>query len=253
MAVAALALAGCGGAPAVPVSDYEVLTAFPHDAAAYTQGLIFHEGHLYESTGRYGESSLRKVHIESGRIVDSVAVDSAFFAEGLARVGSELYQLTWREGVAIVYDLETLERRRKFTYEGEGWGLCHDGRSLWMSDGSATLTRRDPATFEPLGELEVTAGGRPLAALNELECVGDAIWANVYQTDRIVRIDPATGEVTTELDGRQLSVIGGRPPGVDAVLNGIAFIPETGVFLLTGKLWGRVLAVRVAGASEDGS
>lgn len=237
--------AACATPP--PALEYEILTTFPHDSGAYTQGLLFHDAYLFESTGRYGSSSLRKVHVESGRVVAETAVDSALFAEGLARVDSELYQLTWKEGLVLVYDLETLEEKRRYEYQGEGWGLCYDGESLYMSDGSSTLFRRDPTSFEVLEEIAVRAGGRAVSALNELECVDGYIYANVYQTNRIVRIDRATGDVVGEIDGDQLSLMGGRPAGIDAVLNGIAFIPETGVFLLTGKLWSKVLAVRITG------
>ncbi|MFV1985698.1 MAG: glutaminyl-peptide cyclotransferase [Gemmatimonadota bacterium] len=250
-ACAVFALVGLSAcATRVPTLEYEILTTFPHDAGAYTQGLLFHDGYLFESTGQYGSSSLRKVDIESGRVVARTAVDSTLFAEGLALVDAELYQLTWKDGLVLVYDLETLERTREYEYEGEGWGLCYDGASLYMSNGTSTLTRRDPSTFEVLEEVSVTAGGRAVPRLNELECLDDEIYANVYQTDRIVRIDKATGDVTGEIDGSGLSLMGGRPGGVDAVLNGIAYIPETGVLLLTGKLWSRVLAVRLADADE---
>jgi glutamine cyclotransferase len=238
---------GCATATPLPRIDYEIITTFPHDTGAYTQGLLFHDAYLFESTGRYGSSSLRKVHVETGRVVAETAVDSALFAEGLARVGSELFQLTWKEGVAVVYDLETLERKREYSYEGEGWGLCYDGDALFMSNGSSTLLRRDPESFDVLEEISVEGGGRAISALNELECVDQHVFANVYQTDRIVRIDKVSGQVTGEIDGGQLSLMGGSPGGVDAVLNGIAFIPETGVFLLTGKLWSKVLAVRLTG------
>jgi glutamine cyclotransferase len=245
--LACIGLPACAAPAPVPGIEYEILTTFPHDPGAYTQGLLFHDGHLFESTGQYGGSSLRKVHIESGRVVARTAVDSTLFAEGLALVGTELYQLTWKAGRAIVYDLETLEWKREYEYEGEGWGLCHDGASLYMSDGTSRLTRRDPSTFDVLEEVSVTGGGHAVPRLNELECVGGEIYANVYQTERIVRIDKTTGNVTGEIDGSRLSLRGGRPGGVDAVLNGIAYIPETGVLLLTGKLWSRVLAVRLAG------
>ncbi len=242
--VAASVVACNGGSSAAPI-EFEVVATFPHDPDAYTQGLLFHDGFLFESTGRYGASSLRKVNVETGAVVASTTIDSTYFAEGLARVGSELIQLTWKEGVAFVYDLDTLERTRQYEYNGEGWGLCYDGTSLYMSNGSSTIFRRDPKTFEVLDEISVRVGGSALRALNELECVDDVLYANVYETDRIVRIDKATGDVLGEVDGFQLELLANRPRGAEAVMNGIAFIPETGVFLVTGKLWPTLLAVRL--------
>ena len=244
LALALVALAGC--AAEVPAIEYEILGTFPHDPAAYTQGLLFHDGHLLESTGRYGESSVRRVDVPTGEVLARVAVDSALFGEGLARVGAELVQLTWKAGRAFVYDAETLEVKREHAYEGEGWGLCFDGESLWMSDGSSALERRDPATFAVLGTVEVTRGGVPRTRLNELECVDDWIYANVYQTDVIVRIDKATGEVLGELDLSSVPLSARKPGDPEAVLNGIAYVPDTGVFLVTGKLWPNLLALRLA-------
>ncbi len=238
------ALAGCASST-VPSIDYEMLGTFPHDPAAYTQGLLFHDGHLFESTGRYGESSVRRVDVPTGEVQARVAVDSALFGEGLARVGSELVQLTWKAGRALVYDLETFAALREFTYEGDGWGLCYDGEALWMSDGSNALERRNPQDFTVLATVEVTRNGSPQHRLNELECVDDWIYANVYQTDVIVRIDKATGEVLGEIDLSSVPPDARRPGDIDAVLNGIAYVPETGVFLVTGKLWPKLLALRL--------
>lgn len=248
-AMIALALAGlavgCAQAPSTPVIGYEIVGTFPHDTQAYTQGLLLHDDHLYESTGRRGESSLRKVDIASGRSVQRIAIDSAYFAEGLARVGSELIQLTWTSGEAFVYDLETFELIRTHEYDGEGWGLCYDGTGLWMSDGSSTLERRDPASFEVLSELAVTEGGQPLSRLNELECVGGHVYANVYQTNRIVKIDATTGDVVGALDLSEIPPEVRRSTDPEAVLNGIAYIEETGLFFITGKLWPGLLALRL--------
>lgn len=239
------ALAAC--APGPPSLDYEILGTFPHDSGAYTQGLLFHDGRVFESTGRHGFSSVRRVDVPTGRVLERTAVDSAYFGEGLARVGSELIQLTWKAGVAFVYDLESLELKRRYSYDGEGWGLCFDESSLYMSDGSSTIYRRDPETFEVLGEIAVTSGGAPLSRLNELECVGEFIYANVYQTDRVVRIDKRSGQVTGVIDLSSIPLSARALGDVDAVLNGIAFIPETGVFLVTGKLWPTMFAIRLAG------
>jgi glutaminyl-peptide cyclotransferase len=225
--------------------DYQILQTYDHDPEAYTQGLVFHDGYLFESTGRYGESTLRKVDIETGRVIARVAVDSDYFAEGLALVGSELIQLTWKAGIALVYDLETLELKSQHNYDGEGWGLCFDGTSLFMSDGGSKLFERDPETFEILSEVTVLQEGYSLPQLNELECVGDFIYANVYLTDRIVKIDKRSGEVVDEIDGSSLSLLARRPNSSDAVLNGIAYVEETGVFLVTGKLWETLFAIRL--------
>ena len=188
---------------------------------------------------------MRRVDVPTGEVVARVAVDSALFGEGLARVGSELFQLTWKSGRALVYDLESFDLLREYTYEGEGWGLCFDGESLWMSDGSSALERRDPQTFEVLATVEVLRDGSPQRRLNELECVDDWIYANVYQTDLIVRIDKQTGAVMGEIDLSSVPLRARRPGDIDAVLNGIAYVPETGVFLVTGKLWPKLIALRL--------
>ena len=243
-AVLAGGLAACGGEPAGS-QVVEILRELPHDTSASTQGLLIHEGLLYESTGQYGESTLREVELETGAVVRSLELADEYFGEGLARVGSELIQLTWHEGVAFVYDLGTFELLRTHEYDGEGWGLCHDGESLFMSNGSAVLHRRDPVSFEILESHEVTLDGAPVRNLNELECVGDVVYANIFQTDRIVRIDKRSGLVTAQFDASVLVPSAGRPPGVRAVLNGIAYRPGPGTFLLTGKLWPAVFEVRL--------
>lgn len=225
--------------------EYEIVAAFPHDPDAYTQGLLHFEGNLYESTGGYGTSSLRRVTPETGEVTQQIQLDSAYFGEGLARVGNELIQLTWKSGLAFVYDLTTFELKRTHEYDGEGWGLCFDGQSLYMSDGSSTVTLRDPTTFEVTGSFTVRGREMPIHQINELECVGRYLYANVFQTDRILRIDKATGEVLAELDGFALSVAGERPPDAAAVLNGLAYIESTGVMLATGKLWPKLLAIRI--------
>ena len=177
-----------------------VLATVPHDPEAYTQGLVWSGGSLYESAGQYGRSSLRQVDPTTGKVLRAVAVEPRYFAEGLAQVGDRLIQLTWQEGVALTWRASTLERTGEIPYSGEGWGLCSDGARLVMSDGSNRLTFRDPSTLASLGGVDVSLDGRPLMRLNELECVEGAVWANVWQTDQIVRIDPATGRVTAVVD-----------------------------------------------------
>ena len=248
-AVGALSCILFACAPEDITVEWELAGSFPHDTTAYTQGLLFHERHLYESTGQYGESTLRKVNPENGAVVAQVALDSAHFGEGLALVGDTLVQLTWKEGVALLYGVDSLESRGRFNYEGEGWGLCFDGSVLFMSDGSDVLRSRDPVTFEVLDEVSVVQDGFAVRQLNELECVGDWIYANVYLTDRIVQIDKVSGHVVGEINGALLSVPGGRPRDPGGVLNGIAYVEATDVFLMTGKLWRNVLAVRLSGAN----
>jgi len=227
----------------------EIVEALPHDRDAFTQGLLFHGGRFYESTGRYGRSDLREVDATTGAVVRRRPLDPRFFAEGLALVGDRLIQLTYREGTALVYDLDTFEEVARFRYEGEGWGLCFDGTTLWMSDGSSALQRRDPATFGLLGRLEVRRDGRPLPRLNELACAGRHVIANVWLTTELVRIDTRSGRVDAVIDASALLPDDPRVRGdPDAVLNGVAHDPQTGRWWLTGKLWPVLYEVRLVPA-----
>ncbi len=219
-----------------------VLATHPHEAASYTQGLVWHAGKLYESVGQYGRSDLREVDPATGAVLRRLALPGNVFAEGLALVGNRLVQLTWREGVAFSWQLESFARLAEFRYAGEGWGLCYDGRHLIRSDGTDVLTFHDPTTFAETGRLPVLRSGQPVFALNELECVGTDIYANVYQTDEIVRIAAATGEVTASIDASGLVTFEERRAGAE-VLNGIAWNPETKRFLITGKLWPKLFEV----------
>lgn len=238
-----LMLSGCQGQGLTQVVP-EILASYPHDREAFTQGLLFEDGRFFESTGLYGASSLREVVPETGEVVRELALSEEYFAEGLALVDDRLIQLTWREGEALVYDIDTFERIDTLPYEGEGWGLCFDGEALVMSDGSATLTRRDPETFAVLGSTVVQLGGEPVEMLNELECVGESVYANIWQEDTIVKI-AEDGRVVQEIDAANLLSAGERAQlGPNAVLNGIAYNPETETFFLTGKLWPKVLEVR---------
>lgn len=213
----------------------------PHDTGAYTQGLLWWDGRLYESTGQYGRSDLRRLDPETGAVEQRIDISPAYFGEGLARVDDRLIMLTWKAQRAFVFGLERFDEQRTFRYEGEGWGLCNDGNRLVMSNGSNRLTFRDLRTFEVLGDVAVTLRGFPLTQLNELECVGDAVYANVYQTDFLVRIDPDTGRVTHYIDAAGLLTREERR-GVD-VLNGIAFDPGAETFYITGKLWPKMFEV----------
>ncbi|HYG63401.1 MAG TPA: glutaminyl-peptide cyclotransferase, partial [Thermoanaerobaculia bacterium] len=182
----------------------QVVSIRPHDPQSYTQGLLWHDGSLYESAGHYGQSSLRQVDPATGEVRRRLDLPPQYFAEGLTLVGDRLIQLTWHEGTALVYRLSDFGKLKELTYTGEGWGLCHDGKRLVMSDGSDRLTFRDPETFAVQGQVRVTLEGRPLEQINELECVDGQVWANVWLRDQIVRIDPATGRVTAVVDASGL-------------------------------------------------
>jgi len=239
-------------APAAPERlRARVVVTYPHDTDAYTQGLLWHDGALYESTGQYGESTVRQVELATGRVLRQAELPRHLFGEGLALVGDRLVQLTWQEGVALIWGLADLAPRGEHRYTGEGWGLCYDGRRLVMSDGSRRLTFRDPESFAVTGEVDVTVGGVPTDRLNELECVEGAVYANVWRDQEIFRIDPRDGRVTAVIDASGLLTPAERR---DAdVLNGIAHRAETGTFLITGKLWPKLFEVVLENVSaRDG-
>lgn len=213
----------------------KVLASHPHDRRAYTQGLLWHDGALYESTGQHGRSSVRRVDPATGAVLSEYDLDRSLFGEGLALVDGRLIQLTWQSGLAFVYDAASLVPVDQFVYEGEGWGLAWDGRRLVMSDGTSRLTFRDPKTFDVLATREVTLDGVPLVNLNELEHVEGSIYANVWHEDRIVVIDPETGKVRAVIDASTL-VSPAERAGVE-VLNGIAYDPVSATFWITGKYW----------------
>jgi glutaminyl-peptide cyclotransferase len=227
-----------------PSYGYRVVKAYPHDPEAYTQGLIFRDGFLYESTGRNGRSSLRKVKLETGEVLQQVRLDSKYFAEGLASWRRRLIQLTWQSNVAFVYDAATLSVENTFSYSGEGWGLTDDGSRLIMSDGSDTLRFLDPATFRERARLNVRDGGTPVRNLNELEFVKGEVYANIWHTDRIARISPDSGRVVGWID------LSGLLPRVyqleaEAVLNGIAYDATGERLFVTGKLWPRLFQIQL--------
>lgn len=225
----------------------QVVHAYPHDPGAFTQGLLVDGGVLYESTGLVGRSSVRRVDVATGRVLDAATVPPPFFGEGLARTPEGLIQLTWTDETALVYDAASLKPVRRVAYEGEGWGLCFDGRSLVMSDGSDRLTFRRPDTFAIERTVAVTMAGVPVRNLNELECVDGSVYANVWHRDTIVRIDAATGRVLDRIDASGL-LSGAEQAGTD-VLNGIAYDPADGLFYVTGKLWPRLFKVRFVSAA----
>ena len=225
----------------------EVIASYPHDPGAFTQGLLYHDGVLYESTGLEGESTLRRVDLKTGRVLQTVALPPPLFAEGLALAPQGLIQVTWQNDTGFVYDPATLALRRQFKYAGDGWGLCYDGTSLAMTDGSDTLAFRAPDTFAVQRSVRVVMNGTPLRSINELECANRSVYANVWHKDFIVRIDPATGVVLERIDAAGL-LTGSEAAGAD-VLNGIAYDPADGLFYITGKRWPKLFKVRFVPAS----
>ncbi len=223
---------------------YRIVRKIPHDPRAFTQGLLYHDGALYESTGLYGESSLRRLNPDGGRIERLHRLAPELFGEGLALVGDRLIQLTWREGRALVYRLDDFTPSGEFGYDTEGWGLAYDGQHLVMSDGSARLYFRDPDSFRLLRTVTVTEQGRPLARLNELEVIDGEIWANVFMTDSIVRIDPATGVVRERLDFSKLLAPEDRH-GNEDVLNGIAYDAVGNRLFITGKRYAYIYQIEL--------
>lgn len=220
-----------------------VKAEYPHDPEAFTQGLAFYAGQLYESTGQYGGSSIRRIALPSGEIEKMQPVSALYFGEGITIFDGKLYQLTWVNQVGFIYDLETFERIGTFRYSGEGWGLTDDGRHLIMSNGSERITFHDPSTFEVVRTIRVRAEGRPVVRLNELEYVEGEIWANIWYEDRIARIDPRSGDVVGWIDASRVYPASRR--GREDVLNGIAYDPESGRLIITGKNWPRLYEIDV--------
>ncbi|MGH3779189.1 MAG: glutaminyl-peptide cyclotransferase [Pseudonocardiaceae bacterium] len=242
-------LAGCTASTAQQL-HVQVLAVLPHDTTMYTEGLEVHDGVLYEASGLAGQSRVRASALASMALLREATLPAPLFGEGLTVTDDRLWQLTWTSGIAIERDPATLAQRRRVTYQGQGWGLCHDGHRLVMSDGSDRLTFRDPVTFAPSGQLEVRLDGEPVQRLNELECAGGVVWANVFQTDNIVRIDPGTGAVTAVVDASGL--LRTQPQSAGDVLNGIAAIPGTDEFLITGKRWPSLFRVRFVPSTTGG-
>ena len=257
--VCSLALAGCGDPTAAPSVagtaasgtnaaprkyTYEVVKTYPHDRGAFTQGLLWLEGDLYESTGEYGESSLRRVELETGKVLKRADVPKKYFAEGLAELNGKLYQLTWQEHRAFVYDLKTFQLEREMPYDGEGWGLTTDGKLLIMSDGTAQIRFIDPVDFSVKRSITVLDEGRPVRLLNELELVKGEIFANIWGQSSVVRIDPATGTVLGRIDFTGLLKFEDYAAGTD-VLNGIAYDAVKDRLFVTGKRWPKLFEVKL--------
>lgn len=231
-----------------PTYTYTVINTFPHDPAAFTQGLVYHDGGLYEGTGRWGESSLREVVLETGSVVRSHPLEAQYFGEGITLLHDRIYQLTWQEQTGFVYDRATFEPLQTFSYPTEGWGITHDGERLIVSDGTSTIYFWDPETLQEIGRIAVRDHEGPLNRLNELEFVDGEIWANIWLTDRIARISPETGDVLGYIDLTGLLDTSELAEPVD-VLNGIAYDPDTGRIFVTGKLWPSLFEIEVVPSS----
>jgi glutamine cyclotransferase len=249
LALAALALCPLLAAAAqgggLPVYGYEVQRSYPHDPNAYTQGLFFRQGFLYESTGLEGRSSVRKVRLETGEVIEGVKLPAEVFGEGIVDWGDQLIGITWKNQLGYVLKLDGFGFVRRFGYAGEGWGLTRNNLEIIQSDGTAELRFLDPQTLQEKRRLKVSAEGRPVDMLNELEWVDGEIYANIWQTDRIARIDPKTGKVVGWIDLSGLLAPADRVPGHTDVLNGIAYDPLTKRLFVTGKLWPKLFQIKL--------
>jgi glutaminyl-peptide cyclotransferase len=230
--------------PKIPIYSYQIVNEFPHSQDAFTQGLVYLEGFLYESTGLYGQSSLRKVNLADGQILQSITIANQYFAEGITIFQDKIFQLTWQSNSGFVYDRETFELLEQFSYSGEGWGITNDGTNLIMSDGTAFLRFLDPNTFTEIKRIEVTDSGTAVRRLNELEYIENEIYANVWLTDMIARISPVTGEVIGWIDLTGLLESGDCPQTID-VLNGIAYDPVEHRLFVTGKFWCKLFEIQL--------
>lgn len=217
----------------IPVYGFKLLKMYPHDPTAFTQGLVYHDGFLYEGTGLNGRSEIRKVDLQSGKVLQRQPIPAEYFGEGITLFGGRIYQLTWTSQKGFIYDLATFKQTGTFSYATEGWGLTHDGNQLIMSDGTDRLFFLDPKTLKPIRTVKVTADGQPVARLNELEYIQGRIYANVWQTNRIAIIDPKDGHVEAWIDLARLAMLITKAD----VLNGIAYDPQGQRLFVTGKLW----------------
>jgi len=235
-------------ATGVPLFGYTIVHVYQHDPDAFTQGLQYVDGVLFEGTGLNGRSSIRRVELETGKVLQKRAVPSQYFGEGITVWKNDLFELTWQSHVAFVYDRTTFEPKKQFSYPGEGWGLTHDGTNLIMSDGSAELRVLDPGTFAEKRRIRVTAAGAPLRNLNEIEYVKNEILANVWQTDYVARIAPDSGKVTGYIDLRGLLTPQER--AATDVLNGIAYDAARDRLFITGKLWPKLFEIKIVEKSR---
>ena len=248
--ILAVALAACGASSEASQTGpktygYEVVRSYPHDPTAFTQGLLFLNGFLYESTGQPGQSSIRKVRLDNGEVVQKRSVPEPFFGEGIVNWNGKLIELTWQHQLGFVYDINSFDLKSQFNYVGEGWGLTQDGKRIIMSDGTSALRFLDPETLQETGRVHVTEDGQPVAQLSELEWVKGEVWANVWQTDRIARINPATGAVVGWIDLTGLLNSVDRLGAMPDVLNGIAYDAATDRLFVTGKWWPKLYEIKL--------
>jgi glutamine cyclotransferase len=222
-----------------------VVNTYPHDPNAFTQGIVFEDGLFYEGTGLHGQSSIRKADLDTGEILKIRYLPPDFFGEGLTLYKGRIIQLTWRSGIAFVYDKRDFKLLRTFRYAGQGWGITHDGARLIVSDGTATLRMFDPETFEEIGRIQVHDGEGPVDRLNELEYVRGEIFANIWMTDRVARIAPETGRVTGWIDLRGIINPMHKKRSIEAVPNGIAYDARDGRLFVTGKYWSKLFEIQV--------
>ena len=227
-----------------PISAIKVINIFPHDPDAFTQGLVYHQGYLYESTGLNGRSTLRKMDIKTGKIIEIIKLAQEYFGEGITILGNNIYQLTWLNKTGFVYDLTEFRKVNTFFYEGEGWGITTDGQYLFMSDGSAVIYCIDPTTFAVVRKIIVHEGEQQIGNLNELEFIKGEIWANVFQKDLIVRISSATGKILGWVNLSPLYSLIPQYGNID-VLNGIAYDHKRDRIFVTGKLWPKIFEIKV--------
>jgi glutamine cyclotransferase len=243
-AALAVALTGLVHSQTAPVHSYKVVATYPHDPKAFTEGLEYKDGFLYESTGLNGESSIRKVDLATGAVLKQMPLSTVYFGEGITFFGGRLFQLTYQSGIGFVYDSKTWSPLGNFRYTGEGWALTHDDKRLIMSDGTSAVRFLDPATLRELSRLVVREGTHPIPNVNELEYIEGEIWANVWQTERLVRFDPRSGQVNSWVDLTGLLKQADRTPDID-VLNGIAYDAAKKRIFVTGKRWPKLYEIRV--------
>jgi glutamine cyclotransferase len=250
LALSLLILVACAARASVPIYDVDVIHTYPHDVSAYTEGLFYLDGFLYESTGLEGHSTIRKVRIETGAVVKKIDLPAQYFGEGIVNWGRHLVSLTWKTQVGFVYDLASLKVQREFHYEGEGWALTQDGKQLIMSDGTPELRFLNPETLHETNRIQVTLDGKPVRNVNELEWVKGEIYANVWETNWIARIDPRDGRVVGVINLAGLLKPSDQVSGPDSVLNGIAYDAKGDRLFVTGKNWPKLFEIRLKRRDE---